>query len=147
MFTFIVIIHVVTCLLLLTVILMQSGRGGGLTDSFAAAESIFGTKTNSFMVRATSAMAIIFLVTCIVLAILSTQRNRSLLEAELRTRETTMVKKSLPIPPVQSAKTETKQNEVTATGAAEKTGVKQTKPVAQANQNNIVPGKNSTQAK
>lgn len=89
MFTFIVIIHVIACLLLIAIVLMQSGRGGGLTESFAAAESIFGTKTNSFLVRATSFLAIIFLFTCIGLAIFSTQRSRSLLELEAAKPETT----------------------------------------------------------
>lgn len=84
MFIFILVIHVIASLLLIAIILLQSGRGGGLTESFLGAESIFGTKTNSFMVRTTSVLAVIFLFTCVSLAIVSTQRSRSLIEKEMR---------------------------------------------------------------
>ncbi|MCB9757539.1 MAG: preprotein translocase subunit SecG [Candidatus Omnitrophica bacterium] len=78
--TFILIIHSLVCVLLVTAILMQSGRGGGLTDSFAAAENMFGTKTNEFMVRATSILAVIFVLTSLTLAHLYARRDQSLME-------------------------------------------------------------------
>ena len=78
--TFILIIHSLVCVLLVTAILMQSGRGGGLTDSFAAAENMFGTKTNEFMVRATSVLAIVFVITSLTLAHFSARRDQSLME-------------------------------------------------------------------
>jgi protein translocase, SecG subunit len=37
-------IHVVVCFLLICMILVQSGRGGGLIESFSGMESVFGTK-------------------------------------------------------------------------------------------------------
>ena len=79
MFTFVVIVHVLSCILLAVTVLMQSGRGGGLTDAFAAAESMFGAQTNSFLIRATTVLAIIFLCTSLSLAFLSAQKNKSLL--------------------------------------------------------------------
>ncbi|MDD3375326.1 MAG: preprotein translocase subunit SecG [Candidatus Omnitrophica bacterium] len=79
MFTFLIIVHVLTCILLAVVVLMQSGRGGGLTDGFAAAESMFGAQTNSVLIRATTVLAIIFLVTSLSLAFLSAQKDKSLL--------------------------------------------------------------------
>lgn len=78
--TFILIIHSLVCVLLVTAILMQAGRGGGLTDSFAAAENMFGTKTNEFMVRATSILAVIFVLTSLTLAHLYARRDQSLME-------------------------------------------------------------------
>ncbi|MDP3142739.1 MAG: preprotein translocase subunit SecG [Candidatus Omnitrophota bacterium] len=76
-----IVLHILISILLITVILMQSGRGGGLTEGLAAgAESIFGSKTNAFMVRATTGLAIAFLITCLGLAFLSTQRSKSLME-------------------------------------------------------------------
>ena len=78
--TFILIIHSLVCVLLVVAILMQSGRGGGLTDSFAAAENMFGTKTNEFMVRATSVLAVIFVMTSLTLAHLYARRDQSLME-------------------------------------------------------------------
>jgi len=75
---FVIFLHVFVCIFLSLVILMQSGRGGGLTEQFASAESLFGAKTNIFMVKATSVMATVFFITCIALAILSTRQQQSL---------------------------------------------------------------------
>ena len=80
MFGLIIFIHVVACILLISIILMQSGRGGGLTENFAPAESLFGAKTNIVLVKATAVLAGIFIVSCLSLAFFSTTRNRSLME-------------------------------------------------------------------
>jgi preprotein translocase subunit SecG len=82
MFIFVLIIHILAAILLIIAILMQSGRGGGLTETFSSMESIFGTKTNVFLVRATTVLSILFLITCLSLAHLSTQRGKSLLEKQ-----------------------------------------------------------------
>lgn len=75
----IIFIHAVICVLLIAIILMQPGKGGGLTDSMASAESIFGARTNVFVIKTTAILAAIFLVTCLGLAILSSQKNKSLM--------------------------------------------------------------------
>ena len=80
MFGLIIFTHVVACALLILIILMQSGRGGGLTEGFAPAESLFGAKTNVVLVKATAILASVFIVTCLSLAFFSTTRNRSLME-------------------------------------------------------------------
>ena len=72
-------LHVVVCLFLALVILMQAGRGGGLTEGFASAESMFGAKTNVFMVRATTVLTCIFIFTCLTLAYSSSKKDRSLM--------------------------------------------------------------------
>lgn len=79
MYIFVVIVHVIICFLLVGVILIQSGRGGGLADSFSSAESIFGTKTNSFLTRSTSVLAVLFIVTCVSLTFMSIQKSKSLM--------------------------------------------------------------------
>lgn len=83
MFTFVLVVHVIVCILLVIFVLMQSGRGGGLTEAFSAAESVFGPKTNIILVRVTTALALIFLVTSLSLAYLSAQRDKSLLMNEM----------------------------------------------------------------
>ena len=80
MYGFVIVVHILVCILLVAIILMQSGRGGGLTDSFAAAESMFGAKTNVVLVRATTVLSCLFFITCLSLAFLSTKRNQSLIE-------------------------------------------------------------------
>ena len=75
----VIVIHVLVCFLLGLIILMQSGRGGGLTEQFAAAESMFGAKTNVVLVKATTVLASIFVVTSLSLAFLSSQSGKSLI--------------------------------------------------------------------
>ncbi|MDP8259623.1 MAG: preprotein translocase subunit SecG [Candidatus Gygaella obscura] len=86
-------IYSVACLLLIFVILVQSGRGGGLVESFSGAESIFGTKTNSFLVKLTAILATIFLCSAILIAYLSKSSSKSLLD-DYTSKSTTAVSES-----------------------------------------------------
>jgi len=90
-------VHSVCCILLIMVILMQSGRGGGLTESFASAESMFGAKTNEVMVRATVILATIFLATSLVLTHVSARRDRSLLDALGKSKVSKSVNVAVPL--------------------------------------------------
>ncbi len=76
---FIVVLHVLVCILLVISILMQAGRGGGLAESFASAESMFGTQANAFMVRLSTILAIVFFSTSLILAVNSSKMDRSLM--------------------------------------------------------------------
>ncbi|MEW6008932.1 MAG: preprotein translocase subunit SecG [Candidatus Omnitrophota bacterium] len=81
MFGFLIFLHVIIAILLIAAILLQSGRSSGLTESFSsAAESIFGTKTNTFMVRTTAVLSTLFIINCLVLAYISKQESKSLME-------------------------------------------------------------------
>ncbi|MFC1510377.1 preprotein translocase subunit SecG [Candidatus Omnitrophota bacterium] len=75
----VIFIHAIVCLMLVVIILMQSGRGGGLTEGFAAAESVFGAKTNDLLIKGTTVFATLFLVTCLSLAFLSSSKDKSLM--------------------------------------------------------------------
>jgi len=87
MIPFFTVIHTLCCLLLIAAILMQSGRGGGLTESFAPAESMFGAKTNEFMVRTTVIFALVFLVTSLSLARFSAKKEESLIPETVASQE------------------------------------------------------------
>ena len=89
-------LHALVAILLITAVLMQSGRGGGLTEAFASAESVFGARTNEFMIKTTTVLATVFFLTCIGLAILSSQRGRSLMS-------NTVATETPPAPAVESA--------------------------------------------
>lgn len=78
----VIIFHTIVCLALIAIVLMQSGRGGGLTESFAAAETVFGAKTNEFMIKATAIVGVVFLVTSLSLAHLSSRADQSLMRNE-----------------------------------------------------------------
>ena len=74
-----IILHVIVCILLITLVLIQRGRGSGLVESFAGVESMFGTKTNAFLTRTTTVLSIIFFFTCLSLAIIAVRQSKSLL--------------------------------------------------------------------
>lgn len=80
---FIVFCHTIVCLLLITIVLMQSGRGGGLTENFAAAGEMFGAQTSAFLVRGTAVLSTLFLVTCLGLALISARKSDSLMSGKI----------------------------------------------------------------
>jgi preprotein translocase subunit SecG len=112
-------LHVLCALLLITVILMQSGRGGGLTEAFASAESVFGTKTNIFMVRATMTLACVFLVTSLVLAHLSARKKSSLIPETMTTQPLTLPESAAVVPTAAEPKAEAAPSEAVQKAVAE----------------------------
>ncbi len=79
MMFFIIILHAVICVALIGLVLIQRGRGSGLVESFSGVESMFGTKTNAFLTRATTVLSIFFVLTCLSLAVLSIKQSKSLM--------------------------------------------------------------------
>jgi preprotein translocase subunit SecG len=79
MMILLIIIHVTACIVLIGLVLIQRGRGAGLVESFAGVESMFGTKTSTFLTRTTTIMSIVFFLTCLSLAILSVKQSKSLM--------------------------------------------------------------------
>jgi len=76
-----IILHVIVCLVLILVILLQAGRGQGLTgSSFGGGnvQSLLGTKASDFLTKATSVCAVLFLFTCVGLNVVEVQKSRSL---------------------------------------------------------------------
>lgn len=80
MYTLLIIVHVIASLLLIASILLQAGRGGGLSDMFggSSTQTIFGTSAGDFLKKATTVTAIAFLSTSLLLAVFSSKRSRSL---------------------------------------------------------------------
>ena len=80
MYILLLIVHVIACLVLVLVVLLQAGRGGGFSDMLGGGQpqSLFGTQTNAFMLKATEVCAVVFIITSLSLAMLSTQRGKSL---------------------------------------------------------------------
>ena len=101
MYIFLMIVHVIVCIVLIAVVLLQAGRGGGFSEMMGGAQpqSIFGTQTNMFMTRATEVCAVLFIVTSLSLGILSTQRGKSLMEKRMLVDT---LKRSSPVLPVEA---------------------------------------------
>lgn len=78
MFTFLIIIHVVVCAGLIIVVLMQSAKGDGLAGAFgggAFSGAVFGGRgAATFLSKATTVLAILFMISCIGLTIASRGR-------------------------------------------------------------------------
>lgn len=79
MMTLIIVVHVIACIVLIVLVLIQRGRGAGLVESFAGVESMFGTKTSAFLTRTTTIMSVVFFLTCLSLAVLSVKQSKSLM--------------------------------------------------------------------
>lgn len=74
-------LHILVCLFLIVVILVQGGRGGmGETLAGASSQSLFGGAANAFMSRITAVVGGLFMVACLSLAVLSTARGKSVVE-------------------------------------------------------------------
>ncbi|MEA3489695.1 MAG: preprotein translocase subunit SecG [Candidatus Omnitrophota bacterium] len=82
MYIAIIIVHLIVCLVLISVILLQAGRGGGLTEMFGGdtAQSLFGTQAPVLLKKATTISAIAFLVTSLLLGMVTARKGRSLFE-------------------------------------------------------------------
>jgi preprotein translocase subunit SecG len=78
--TFLNVLHIFVCLFLILVVLLQQGKGGGLGGlGGGAATQVFGGRgAGNFMTRLTAICAIIFMLTSISLAYLSSGGDRAL---------------------------------------------------------------------
>src|SRR3974377_286237 len=87
MHTFITVIHIVTCVLLVLVVLIQSGKGAEISASFSgSSQTVFGSSGGAnFFTRFTAAMAPIFMVTSLILTLLGGQAKKSLFEGTAST--------------------------------------------------------------
>jgi len=81
LFTVLIILYVVICIALVVIVLLQSGKGGGLTGIFGSGgggQTIFGARTGDVMTKTTTVLAICFMLFSLFLAILSANRTSSL---------------------------------------------------------------------
>ena len=80
-YALVLVIHIIIAIFLIVVILLQGGRGGlGEALGGAAAQSLFGGGANTVMTKITAVCAGMFMVTCLSLAALSSQRGQSVID-------------------------------------------------------------------
>ena len=82
MFTILITLHVIVCVILVVLVLMQQGDGGGIAGAFGGgmAESFLGAKASKFLTKGTAVFAVLFFVICISLTILTAKKTESLFE-------------------------------------------------------------------
>jgi preprotein translocase subunit SecG len=87
LFNIFVIVHVLTCVLLIIAVLMQSSKGGGLSGAFGGGGGqaiLGGREAATFLSKATTYLAVIFMCTSLSLAFLSAGRGGEEAESALR---------------------------------------------------------------
>ena len=101
MYALILIIHVIVCFVLIFVVLLQAGRGGGFSDMLGGGQpqSLFGTQTNAFMVKATEVCAVVFILTSLTLGLMSTHKSKSLMDRQRLMQEIQSKIPAVPQPP------------------------------------------------
>jgi preprotein translocase subunit SecG len=78
MSVFLIIIHVIVCIALIMIVLLQTGKGADMGAAFGggSSQTLFGsTGASTFLSKATTAAAIVFMVTSLGLAYLSSHRT------------------------------------------------------------------------
>lgn len=88
MYTLLIIIHVIVCLLMIGAILLQSGKGAEIGAAFGgSSQTVFGSRgPANFLSKFTVITAFVFMFTSLSLAILAKQRNFSSTVIDLNTK-------------------------------------------------------------
>ena len=88
MYVFLIFVHLLICFALVSVVLMQSGKGGGLAGGAfgGSAQTVFGGRgATDFLTRATMVLAAAFFLTSLSLAYMSMNvatRPKSLIQSQ-----------------------------------------------------------------
>jgi len=79
MYTLVTILHIIACLFLISVVLLQQGKGADMGAVFGGSSStIFGSGgAGNFLTRLTTAMAVIFMLTSLTLTYAGARRISS----------------------------------------------------------------------
>ncbi len=79
--------HVLTCIVLIVVVLMQSSKGGGLAGAFGGGgdQTVFGGhETATFLSKATTYLAVAFMLVSLLLAFLASNRGDARPDSAIR---------------------------------------------------------------
>ena len=81
--TLITVIHIFTCVLIVLLVLIQSGKGAEISTSFAgSSQTVFGSSGGAnFFTRLTSGAAAVFMTTSLTLTLLGGASKKSLFES------------------------------------------------------------------
>ncbi|MFZ3229770.1 MAG: preprotein translocase subunit SecG [Pseudobdellovibrio sp.] len=81
MMTFLAVVHIIACLGLITLVLLQDSKGGGAFTSQASSTSVLGAGGAATLAQTTTkVIACIFAMTCIGLSILSARSQKSVID-------------------------------------------------------------------
>jgi preprotein translocase subunit SecG len=104
-----VIIHVVVCVALIMIVLLQTGKGADIGAAFGggASNTLFGTSgASTFLSKATTVAAIVFMLTSLLLAYLTSQRPANSVISETPAAVEPKATEAAPAPPAAEPKAE-----------------------------------------
>ena len=110
---FLVIIHVIVCIALIMIVLLQTGKGADMGAAFGGggSQTLFGsTGASSFLSKLTTVAAIIFMITSFTLAYRSSNRSGSSIMTETKPP----VEQNVPATPEKGLPTEAEKPEPAA---------------------------------
>jgi preprotein translocase subunit SecG len=98
----IIIIHLFVCFALIGIVLLQTGKGASMGAMFGGAgnQTLFGnTGASTFLSKATTAAAVVFMLTSLSLAYISKSGDKSVVESLQPAAEQSMPAEQLPAAP------------------------------------------------
>lgn len=86
LYDIVIALHVIVCVLLVIAVLMQSSKGGALSAAFGGGGGTMfgGRETATFLSKATTVLAVVFFITSLSLALLSSGRHVAGAESALK---------------------------------------------------------------
>jgi preprotein translocase subunit SecG len=95
-----VILHVIVCVLLVLIVLLQRGKGANMGAAFGGSSStIFGSSgPGTFLSKITTVVALVFMLTSLYLAYFTTSKGRSVVERAPKPAAEQPASKGLPAP-------------------------------------------------
>ncbi|OAG27121.1 preprotein translocase subunit SecG [Thermodesulfatator autotrophicus] len=111
MFTVLVVLHVIVCIFLVGVVLINVSKGSEVGAVFSGSQAIFGgAGPGTFLNKVTTALAVLFFCTSLALTYLSTKRSNTIMKevpkieipapekAPITTPETPKTPNAIPVP-------------------------------------------------
>lgn len=77
MFTFVVVVHLIVCFILVAIVMLQSGKGAEMGAAFGgSSQTIFGSRgATTFLSKVTIGAAVLFFVTSMTLSVMGRERS------------------------------------------------------------------------
>ena len=117
----IITLHVIVCLALIMIVLLQTGKGADMGAAFGGggSQTLFGsTGASTFLSKATTFAAVIFMLTCFTLAYISANRQSTSIMEEVKPKvEQTAPMQTAPEQPAVLESSAPAQNETPAASA------------------------------
>jgi preprotein translocase subunit SecG len=101
MHTLVTILHVLACLILIMIVLLQAGKGANMGAAFGgSSQTVFGSSgAGTFLGKMTAGVAIVFMLTSLVLTYTAAHRGSSLFDKS----RTPVSRQAAPVAPMPDA--------------------------------------------